>query len=60
MKLEKRTKELQRYFIDILNDLDGYGIIFEDEHLVRQRMKEYGNFLDLQEIFKDYPINKGE
>jgi hypothetical protein len=58
--LEKRTKVLHQYFIDILNDLDGYGIIFEDERLVRQRMKEYGNFLDLQEIFKDYPIKKGD
>jgi hypothetical protein len=60
MKIEKRTKELYKYFISILNDLDGRGIIFVDEHLVRQRMKEYGNFLDLQEIFKDYPIKKGK
>jgi len=52
----KRTKELREYLITILNDLDGRGIIFEDEHLVRERMKEYGNFLDLQEIFKDYPV----
>lgn len=58
MKIEKRTKELREYFIDILNDLDGYGIIFTDEKLVRARMKEYGNFLDLQEIFKDYPVTK--
>ena len=58
--MKERTKELQEYFIDILNDLDGRGIIFEDERLVRQRMKEYGNFLDLQEIFKDYPIKKGK
>jgi hypothetical protein len=56
MKIEKRTKELYEYFISILNDLDGRGIIFTDERLVRQRMKEYGNFLNLQEIFKDYPV----
>jgi hypothetical protein len=60
MKRIGRTKELHKYFISILNDLDGYGIIFTDEILVREQMKEYGDFLDLQEIFRRYPVKKGK
>lgn len=46
------TKEITEYIVETLNFLDGQGIIFTDEELVRTALKEMGNFSNLKKIVK--------
>jgi len=48
---EKLKEELINYVVDVLNYLDGHGIILTDEELVKDTLKrEFGDFKILQEI----------
>jgi len=43
-------KDIAEYLIWVLQDLDGYGIVLSDEALARERLAEYGDFIELKSI----------
>lgn len=46
--------EIREYIKDLLEYLDGRGIIFEDEELVEEALDSLGSFSRLREIFEIY------
>jgi len=45
-------KEVVKYLVELLNYLDGRGIIFTDEGLVKEALKDCGGFKRLRDITK--------
>jgi len=43
-------KDIAEYLIWVLQDLDGYGIVLIDEASSRERLAEYGDFVELKSI----------
>ena len=49
--MKTKTKAITKYIIDLLDFLDGRGIIVTDEELVEETLKNYaGDFENLKRI----------
>jgi hypothetical protein len=50
--MKEKTKAIRKYIKNLLNDLDGRGIIFVDEKLINEHLGTYGDFEVLQKTIK--------